>query len=290
MDFMPLLPFLGVSIPESLVLYYMALSIAKIKKSPLLVIAIALLTSLFSYFVRSIPIVFGFHSIIQVMLMVIFLNLFFRLSLKVSMIITLLVSVTLGLSESIFVPLLAWIFNFKLEQVISDPFLRILFTLPHLLFLAALSYILSKRQWTIPLIHRHLDKNGEGDGWIQGNSVRLTYLFILCFVQAFMLILLNISFNIYSSGVYPSFTLKSLTIMSSSILFASAVATIFVARFILKVTEQEAKLETELSHIREKHNLSLKLHVERHDFYNHLTAVYGFMNQKVIINQEVSIE
>lgn len=290
MDFIPLLPFLGVSVPESLVLYYMALSIANIKKTPVLVIAIALLTSLFSYFIRSIPIVFGFHSIIQVILMVIFLNLFFRLSWTMSITVMILTSVALGLSESIFVPLLAFIFNFNLEQVISDPLLRILFTLPHLFFLATLAYFINKRQWKLPLIHRLIDANGKGDERAKRNSFRQTYLFILCIVQALMLVLLNISFHIYASGVYPSFTVEFLTIISSVVLFASAVATIFVARFLLKITEQEAKLETELRHVWERHNLSLKLHVERHDFYNHLTAVYGYMKAGHYVQAQSYIE
>lgn len=57
----------------------------------------------------------------------------------------------------------------------------------------------------------------------------------------------------------------------------SALATIFVAGYLLQVIEREARLETELNHVRERHNLNLRVQVERHDFYNHLTAIYGYI-------------
>ncbi|WHH61126.1 hypothetical protein [Petroclostridium sp. X23] len=135
MDFMPLIPFLGVSVPESLILYYMVLVLTGKKESPLFVIVLSLLTSLFSFTVRSIPILFGIHSILQVIIMIFFLNLFFQLSWHTAAIVMIIASIALGLAEGVFVPFIAWAFSLNLQQVVSDPLLRILFTLPHLAFL-----------------------------------------------------------------------------------------------------------------------------------------------------------
>jgi len=277
MDFMPLIPFLGVSIPESLVLYCMALVLAGKKESPLFVAALSLMTSLFSYSVRSIPMAFGIHSLLQVVLMIVFMNLFFRLSWLAAAAAVIPASAVLGLSEGIFVPFLARIFSLDLGQIISDPMLRILFTLPHLFFLAALTHIARKRRWRLPLIARLTEANGGVTEGTRRNLLSQTRLFALCLVQALMLTLLNISFYIYTSGVYPSFTLGALVAISSVVLLVSALGTVFVAAYLLKVTEQEARLETELRHVREKHNLNLRLRVERHDFYNHLTVIYGYV-------------
>lgn len=276
MDLMPLIPFLGVSIPESLVLYYMVLALIGKKESPLLVITLSLLTSLFSFIVRSMPMVFGIHSILQVILMVIFLNLFFRLPWRAAVTTMVLVSAILGLAEGVSVPFLAWIFSFDLKQIISNPLLRILFTLPHLLFLAALTHIVSKRQWRLPLIIRLTEVNSGVNG-TERQLLSQTGLFVLCLVQALMLALLKISFYIYTSGVYYSFTLDTLTEISSVVLMVSALATIFEAGYLLQVTERETRLATELRHVRERHNLNLRLQVERHDIYNHLTAIYGYI-------------
>lgn len=287
---MPLIPFLGVSVPESLVLYYMALVLAGKRESAPVVMALSLLTSLFSYAVRSIPMVFGIHSLLQVVMMVIFLNFFFKLSWTGAIAAMILASAALGLSEGVFVPFLAWIFGLELKQVISEPFLRILFALPHLLFLAALTYTVSRRRWRLPLIARLTEARGEEVNGAKKQLLSQTYLFALYLVQALMLALLNISFYVYTSGVYPSFTLDTLVEISSIVLMISALATIFVAGYLLKVTEREARLETELRHVREKHNLNLRLQVERHDFYNHLTAIYGYVKAGHYTRAEAYIE
>ena len=290
MDFMPLIPFLGVSVPESITLYYMVLALTGKKESPLFVIALSLLTSLFSFTVRSIPMVFGIHSILQVILMIIFLNLFLQLPWQIAAIEMLFTSSVLGLAEGISVPFLAWIFGLKLEQIISNPLLRIMFTLPHLLFLTTLSYIVRKHQWRLPLISRLMKINCETVKRPKKQLVKQLYLFALCLVQALMLVLLKISFYAYTSNVYPSFSLGTLVEISTLILMIAALATIFIAGYLLKVIERDTKLETELRYVRERHNLSLQLQVERHDFYNHLTAIYGYIKTGHYSQTEAYIE
>lgn len=289
MEFMPLIPFLGVSIPESLILYYMVLTILGRKEPPLFIIMLSILTSMFSYIFRSIPMVFGIHSILQIILMVIFLTLFLKLSWRTAGAVMILTSAILGLSEGIFVPFLAWIFSFDLEYVISDPWLRILFTVPHLLFLVTLIHILDKHQWRLPLIRRLLEGNSGEVGETKRQLSSQTHLLALCLVQALMFALLKISFYIYTSGVYPSLTLDTLVEITSLVLMVAALATIFVASYLLNVTEREARLATELRHIKERHNLNLRLQVERHDFYNHLTATYGYLKSGHYIQAETYI-
>jgi signal transduction histidine kinase len=277
MDSMPLIPFLGVSIPESLIIYYMALTIVGKKESRLFVITLSLLTSLFSYIVRSIPMVFGIHSVLQIIMMIVFLILFLRLPWRPAVAAIIITSMVLGLAEGIFVPFLAWVFSFNLEQIISDPSLRILFTLPHLLFLVALTYIVNKHQWRLPLIIRLMEGNESAVRGTKRQLLIQTCLLALCLLQALMLALLKISFYIYTSGVYPSLTLDTLVEISGLVLMVAVLATIVVASYLLNVIEREARLAMELHHIKERHNLNLRLQVERHDFYNHLTAVYGYV-------------
>lgn len=201
MDFMLLIPFLGVSVPESLVLYYMVLVIAGKRESPLSIIALSLLTSLFSFTVRSIPIVFGIHTILQVVLMIILLNLFLQLPWRAAAAIMILASAILGLAEGFFVPFLSWIFSLDLDLIISDPLLRILFTLPHLSFLAALSHVVFKKNWRLPLFIHLMGINNEVVSKSKRQLYSQTYLFILCLVQVLMLALLKISFHIYTTGI-----------------------------------------------------------------------------------------
>lgn len=290
MDFMPLIPFLGVSVPESITLYYMVLVQTNKKESPILIIALSILTSLFSFTVRSIPMVFGIHSILQVILMVIFLNLFFQLPLRTATIVMLLTSAVLGLAEGISIPFLIRFFSLSLEQIVSDPLLRIMFTLPHLLFLVSLTYVIRKCQWRLPLIARLTVINCNSDKKPKKQLNRQLYLFALCLVQALMLVLLKTSFYAYTSNVYSSFSLGTLVEISTLILMIAALATIFISGYLLKVIERDTELETELHYVKERHNLSLQLQVERHDFYNHLTAIYGYIKTGHYSKTEAYIE
>ncbi|AGL02395.1 sensor histidine kinase [Desulfoscipio gibsoniae] len=275
MDFMLLIPFLGVSVPESLVLYYMALILAGKRKSFAFLIALSLLTSLFSYTIRSLPIIFGVHTFLQIILMVIFVHLFFRVPWSLAIIIQVLASIILGLTEGVSVPLLARVFSYKLEDIISDPLLRIIFTLPHLALLVGVTHATAKRGWRIPLLELMMIK------WRSHmHFVSQSYLFILCLIQVLMLVLLNISFYIYAAAVYPSFNLAALVTTCSVVIISSVFATLSLAGYTLKLAKREARLEAELLHIKEMHNLNLKMQVQRHDFYNHLTAVYGYLNAK----------
>jgi len=288
MDFMPLIPFLGVSIPESIVLYYMALTLLGQRESPLFLAALSVPTSLFSYTVRSLPLPFGIHTFLQVILMVIFLNLIFRIPWFVAVIIMILTSVILGLTEGISVPILAQLFHLNLGDIISDPLLRIVFTLPHLALLAGLTFISARYGWRLPVLAKMMKAGSDFKSRIfTGRNYLLT---VLCLVQALMLVLLNISFYIYMADVYPSFTLNTLVLTSSIVIIASALATIFVAGYLLKLTEREARLEIELRHVKEMQNLNLKVQVERHDFYNHLTAVYGYLKANQYKQAEGYIE
>ena len=276
MDFMLLIPFLGVSVPESLVLYYMALTLAGKKKPLIYLIALSLLTSLSSYAIRSLPLPFGIHTILQVILMVVFLRLFFRVPWNLAIIIQVLASIILGLTESVSVPLLAQIFSYTLKDIISDPWLRIVFTLPHLVLLTGVTHAAARRGWRIPLLDEMIMAKWSSNK----RFISQRYLFILCLIQVLMLVLLNISFYIYAASAYPSFNLAALVKTCSVVIIVSALATLLLAGYSLKLAKREASLEAKLLHIKEMHNLNLKMQVQRHDFYNHLTALYGYLNAR----------
>ncbi len=287
MDFMPLIPFLGVSVPESLVLYYMALTLVGTKGPLYFLVALSLFTSLFSYAIRTLPLVFGVHTFLQLVLMVILLNLFFRLPWKVSIIAVVISGFILGLAEGISVPLLARTFSFTLGQVVSDPLLRILFTLPHLVLLIGLTYIAVRRGWRLRSLERMIIAGQRTEGY---NFTGKVYLFILLLIQTLMLALLNISFHIYSARVFPTFDLGALVATSSALIIFAALTTILVANYLLKVTEREARLDIELRYVREMQKLNLQMRSQRHDFYNHLTAIYGYLKASQYNKAESYIE
>lgn len=224
--------------------------------------------------------VFGIHSILQIVMMIAFLIILLRIPWHIATVAILVTSIILGLSEGLFVPFLALVSPFELEQILLDPWLRIMFTLPHLLLLSFITYLVDRRQQGLPLIGKMMKNSDNPIQLVKNHSLSQKSLLILCLVQALMLALLKISFEIYRSGVYPSLTLDTLVQISSLVLLVAVLTTVFVANYLLNTVEREARLTAELRYVKERHNLNLRLQIERHDFYNHLTAVYGYLKAK----------
>ena len=258
MEFIPIIPFLVVSIPESLLLFYMITTIAG-KKVPLRIFAaLAMVTALCSYGIRSLPLEFGFHIVLQFLLMAILVILFLELTIQKAVAAVLFAGIVLGLAEVIVLNyLLVWIFSTDLREILLDPLLRIVFALPHLLLLTGLTYIANKKQWHFPL--------------------KKSPIFILALVQAAMLIILMAIFHVYSLEVYHSFTIDILINVGSIVILISVAATMPVAWYLLKVVEREAKIQLELQYATEKNKLNDKILAGRHELYNNITAMYGYV-------------
>ncbi len=104
--------FFCISVLGIIFLYYTLLSLVGKKEPPLLLLLLSLLTSLFFYGVRLLPLYFGVHFFLQ-MLFIIILIYFCGLSWGVSFILALLAGIILGLSEGVSVTLLAAVFSYN---------------------------------------------------------------------------------------------------------------------------------------------------------------------------------
>lgn len=277
METLSFLPFMAVSTPESLVLYYMGTAVFGYKPSLKKLIAAAFGTSLISYLVRLMPIPFGFHTFIELILMIILFWAVFGMPFILSLITTFLAAFLLGLAESLAVPSLGWAFGLSLKEIIADPLFRFLFGMPHLIALAAATYFITRKGWHLRLLKKSLT-GGTGEKKLA--QARKFYLFIISLLQALMLIFLNLNFYIYEAGVFPTFKTAYLMVSTSITIIASAITTIFVANRLIQITDREAKLEADLRYIREMQSLNLQMRSQRHDFYNHITSLYGFMRSE----------
>lgn len=273
MDFVPFLPFMAVSFPESFVLYYMGITIFGYKSSAGRLAAAALFTSVVSYFVRSMPIFFGVHTIIQLILMIIIFVLVFKIPVLLSIITTFLSAFLLGLTEGLLMPLFGFVFGLTIKQILSDPLNRFLFGMPYFTIIALVTYFVSRKGWHITSLKRAAVEPTVG----RSGQVRKLYMFIISILQALMLVFLNLNFYIYKAEVFPTFELSHLIISTSVVIIASSVTTVFVANRLIRIINREAQIEADLRHIREMQNLNLKIRSQRHDFYNHITSLYGFV-------------
>jgi two-component system sensor histidine kinase AgrC len=277
--------FFCISVLGYLFLYYMLFSLAGKKEPPFFLLLLSLLTSLFFYGIRLLPLYFGVHFFLQ-MLFIIILIYFCGLSWGVSFILALLAGIILGLSEGVSVTLLAAVFSYNMKEIVFSPLLRNVFALVHSALLAVLAYLTGRRGWRLPLTDRMAVSRGEREGYSPGRN----YLFMLCLIQAMILIFLYIILYNYYKEVFPGFTLETLGIICGAVLIASSLLTILLAGYFLKITAREVRLESELSHLQEIDRLNLQMQVERHEFCNHLTSVYGYIKTERYRQAENYIE
>jgi hypothetical protein len=277
--------FFCISVLGIIFLYYTLFSLAGKKEPPLLFLFLSLLTSLFFYGVRLLPLYFGVHFFLQ-MLSIIILIYFCGLSWGVSFTLALLAGIILGLSEGVSVTLLAAVFSYNMKEIVSSPLLRNVFAIIHLFLLAILAYLTGKRGWRLPLTDKTTVSREEQKGY----SPSRNHLFTLCLIQAMILIFLYIILYNYYKEVFPGFTLETLGIISGAVLIASPVLTVLLAGYFLKITAREAKLHSELSYVQEMNRLNMQMQVERHDFCNHLTSVYGYIKTERYRQAENYIE
>jgi two-component system sensor histidine kinase AgrC len=132
--------FFCISVLGYLFLYYMLFSLAGKKEPPFFLLLLSLLTSLFFYGIRLLPLYFGVHFFLQ-MLFIIILIYFCGLSWGVSFILALLAGIILGLSEGVSVTLLAAVFSYNMKEIVFSPLLRNVFAVVHLFLLAVLAYL-----------------------------------------------------------------------------------------------------------------------------------------------------
>lgn len=205
MEIIPLIPFLGVSVPESLVLYYIALTLSRTKRALYYLLALSFITSLFSYTIRLLPLAFGAHTILELGLIFVLVKYSFHIPWRLALNVTVISGIILGVAESISVPLLTHIFSLTLSQAISDPLLRIVVTLPHLILLFVLTHLTARRGWRLRFLERMMSAGQQSkDNDFTGKA----YLFLLFLFQTLLLILLNISFHIYNARVFPSLRIR----------------------------------------------------------------------------------
>ena len=94
---------------------------------------IAVIQAFISFFVRLLPLPFGIHTLIQILLFAIPLQLILRLPYLHSLICILISATIYTVLDATFIPLLLQITDIPLEAVLNSTFLRVLFFIPQAL-------------------------------------------------------------------------------------------------------------------------------------------------------------
>lgn len=271
MDNIQLIPFFFQSYPESFVIIVFGLTITGARFTIRKIAISALIATLFSFFVRSFPTIFGIHALIQLLILVFLVKVFMKLPFYWSTIAVLSGSLTVGILESLLLPLFLNITGIALPVLLQNLWLRAIYPAPYTIGLAGLTYYLYKegRVW-LPVNKFH--HNVE-----QYFPKTTSFFLIIGFIQAFLLILLNTAYYAYRSEQFLSISLNSLFVITTVTLFITTITTVVMSYYMLRVSQNEAELRAQHRHFDSMQTLYLAVRSQRHDFINHVMSLYGML-------------
>ncbi|MDN5348356.1 MAG: hypothetical protein PWP65_1920 [Clostridia bacterium] len=146
---MPIHALLLQSIPESLAFISLGLSLAGVWPPFRRVVGLSVLYSVLTYVVRRLPVYFGVHSLILVVLLIFILRYGLKISFTRASLASLLGFISLALVETTYLPIIVKITGISISQAVRDPWLRVIFPIPQELFLGLLAYICWRRGFSL---------------------------------------------------------------------------------------------------------------------------------------------
>lgn len=273
MDNLPFILFIIPSLPESFIIFTLGLTVLGIDPIPILrrIIFAAVLTTILSYVIRSIPILFGTHTVIQFVAMVILASILFNLKIYRAVIVIIIGLIAFGLTESITFTIIALIIDIPIGNILADPWLRIASAMPHIILWCIVLWVITKNNLyssffkKIELAYSTINK-------------ATTLIFSIALLQALLLIVAYIVFFAGYSGFYTTLDDNTMIVITFIIILSSAIVTIIIAVMVLQVGRKEAQLDAEFLHLEGLQNIYLSIRQQQHDYINHVSSLYGLIN------------
>jgi len=219
---------------------------------------------------------FGSHFFILTALLVLFVMFFWNLSIIKSFISVMLGIIILALGEVLTISFIANIDNINMAQIESNQLYTFLLPLPQLLFSLLLVFMLIK--YKLYLFDFHDMSSG---GTFAANEKRVKNIMVLAAIM-FLLIIVQVVFNLNLYNIYPHPIVKSLSISDIGIISSSATIGVFIV-LVLLIQQLFVLLRTESAYISQSayiqtvDELYTASRAEAHDRINHLQTLYGFV-------------
>lgn len=149
MDKMPLLALIFQSIPESIIILTLGLTLMGIELKWQRIIPAAVLSSLASYLVRELPIPYGLHTLIGIVVITLFVFIFFRTPFYVAVFVAMIGIVSLTTVELLLWPLIILLTGKTITQIWESQTLRILIPIPELVILGVITWWCVKNKFSL---------------------------------------------------------------------------------------------------------------------------------------------
>ncbi|AGL01021.1 histidine kinase [Desulfoscipio gibsoniae DSM 7213] len=284
MDTMTFLSLLMVSFPEAILVAALGFLLIGLKPWWCDLIIIGALQAGFAYIIRLLPVPFGLHSILGIVLFVLNIRLVTRLPYRIVILASLFGLIFYGSVETVAIQFMLQIKGFSLTEVWNYSFIRFLYFLPQAIVM--IIFIIACKVFNISLISysqdysrlRHLSRK-ETQGDLKADIVNNHNLiiFVVVLLPVLLLALLNMAFEAARLDIFPGEHFNIFNgIFGIFIIILTVLSTVTVKRIGQHVEKDyEAKrAEENLKQIKQLINSSRK---QRHDFHHQLQTIYGLL-------------
>ncbi|MDK2824254.1 MAG: hypothetical protein PWP71_2172 [Clostridia bacterium] len=141
---LPVLIFVG--IPEGIALATLVFVLAEEKLYWNKIFLIGSSLSIGAYLLRLLPITFGVHTIVILILLFFILNVFEKLDAITSINVSIFTFLILVLTETATIPLLMTVLNISKNKLMQDELLKIMVYFPHIILLFLIAYLIKYKK------------------------------------------------------------------------------------------------------------------------------------------------
>ncbi|WP_075860440.1 sensor histidine kinase [Carboxydothermus pertinax] len=262
---------LFISLPEAMLVSVIGLSLLGFKSTLKEITLIGIFQAICSYFIRSLPIAFGIHSILQLITFSLIISFIYLIPYKLSFLAALLGLSIYLVVETVSAPLIFNLTGLSLSSVLNNFWERLVFFLPEALILVMLILLIQRLNLRFP--ERWLDLLGANKSYML-KSVPLISLFLLQFILI-MLIYLAIYLENNSLSKIKTFISDPFMLILMDALIS--ILFIFSMKRILNLLHEEIKLKTQLDYLNQIEELLRTLRLQRHNFNHELQVIYGLL-------------
>lgn len=269
MDNMPFYLVFVQSLPETIIIIYIGLTLIDVKPSFLKVVGIAFTAALFDYFLRSLPMPLGGNVFIQITLLTALLWYVCKIPLNLGLISIILGFLCVSAAEVIFNAIVFFVTGVSPPQAMEVPLWRMLYPLPEFAFLILFIFWLKKRPLNIAnLIKPLYITSGENSNGHKGPIILLSFTVLLVTIAFYC---------VYYLEGFTHLSREYIIIILFIVTMLSVLLTIVLTWKIFYITKQESLMEIQNLNIKNLQDMLQIIKAQRHDFINHLQVIYGLL-------------
>lgn len=271
MDRMSLPVLLFISLPEAMLVGVIGLLILCFKPTLKEITLIGILQAICSLFIRSLPLAFGVHSLLQIITFSLIICFVLLIPYKFSVLAALLGLSIYGSVEAVSAPFILTLTGLSLASVLDNVWLRLAFFLPEALILVIIILLIQRLNLRLP--EHWLELMGANKFYVN-KYVPLISLFLIQFV---LIIVFYLSNFLEKNSLSNIGTITSDPFILILIIALLSIISIFIMKRIISLLQDEIETRTQLDSLRHVEELIRTIRMQRHNFNHDLQVVYGLL-------------